>query len=393
MSPPRALLRSLLFALPAVAGGCNLVLGISGGTPEASSGHGGAASSSATSTSSVASSSVASSGATGGGGGGACAPDRTPPCDADGGACTPVLIDTEVDADDLAMSGDFVFFTSGDGDSIRRVRYDGSGAIGISAGNATTHLTIQGNHVYWTDYYGGSTVKGCALDGSGLTTVAVMDMSQQIGNGLIAADTTGAMVYWTTYSPPGLFRTTTDGTQQSASVVLQQNAAQHVDAPTGVALDATYLYWGDSDGVRRMLISAIGTANPPIEDFAVDATAPVSTVILDADRVYWITQTGDVRSKAKTDPPAVTAFVHLSGSADQPMGIALDASSVYWVTLSGAVQKAGKTGATVIPVASGPPLQADSAGGIAVDCGAVYWAVPASGMGMGQVYKAAKGPG
>ena len=332
MSSWRWVSRSILWLCPALLGGCNLIFGITTGT-SATSVDGG-----------------------GGGGGATCSPDRVPACNADGGACTPVLIDSEIDAEDPGVTGEDVFFTTGDGDAIHRVRYDGTQGIDILAGNATTRLAILGYHVYWTDYYGASTVKGSDFEGGGLTTIAVMQQGQQIGNNWIAADVAGARVYWTTYAPNAL-RTTTDGTQQSATMVLQADTTLDIQAPTGVALDATYLYWGDTDGVRRMKIAEIGAAGPPIEDFAFElgSNEGAGTVIMDADRVYWLTGTGDVRSKAKTDPPAQAPLVHLSGSPDPPMGLALDDAFVYWITLSGVVQKAAKTGATVMPVASGPP--------------------------------------
>jgi hypothetical protein len=274
---------------------------------------------------------------------------------------------------------------------VHHLKYDKTGAADINPGTTTFRLSTEAGYLFWTDY--ATKVKGSKLDGSSLTTIAVMASPDAIGGGWIAADPAGAMVYWTTYIPQALMRTSTDGMHQTPTTIVAHNPAMGIDSPQGVAVDATYVYWGDSDGVRRMKVAEIGMPSPTIEVFDLDATAPVTTVIIDADRVYWIAGGGDLRSKAKSAGQATMPFYNVTNSPDQLMGLTVDETYVYWVTIAGTVWKAPRAGATLTELGAGPPLQGDSAGGIAVDCGAVYWAVPAGAPpnDVGQVFRVPKG--
>lgn len=88
---------------------------------------------------------------------------------------------------------------------------------------------------------------------------------------------------------------------------------------------------------------------------------------MDANRVYWVSDEGYVRSRKKDKSGLVT---YLSGSSDKPRGILVDGDYVYWTTFGGLVQ-AAKIDGTTAPetVAMGAPY----AYKLAADCGAIYW--------------------
>ena len=90
---------------------------------------------------------------------------------------------------------------------------------------------------------------------------------------------------------------------------------------------------------------------------------------LDATRVYWTTQLGEVRSASLTGGD-ITSLV--TGET-RPWAIAVDATSVYWIEeqglTAGAVRKAALAGGDPITLATGNIWPAS----IAVDESAVYW--------------------
>src|SRR5580700_1876308 len=101
MRLPRTALGSVLWAVTAAALGCNAIFGIQSGqqasggattttatTATASSGTGGVGTTTTTPTATTTTATT-----TGTGGGSACQPDRSPPCNADGGVCTPEVLD------------------------------------------------------------------------------------------------------------------------------------------------------------------------------------------------------------------------------------------------------------------------------------------------------------
>src|SRR5580700_10369107 len=107
MRLPRTALGSVLWAVTAAALGCNAIFGIQSGQ-QASGGA-----TTTTATTATASSGTGGVGTTatttGTGGGSACQPDRSPPCNADGGVCTPEVLDgTQSSALHLLVSGDYI---------------------------------------------------------------------------------------------------------------------------------------------------------------------------------------------------------------------------------------------------------------------------------------------
>jgi hypothetical protein len=309
-----------------------------------------------------------------------------------GGTCTPHKLDGSLnDAIQIAVNGDFVFISTDLG--IHRERYDGT--QGLDFGNVpsgTDGLTIVGDHIYWANYFSG-VVTSSLLDGKSPLIIAKLPAADTIGDSRLAAR--AGWVYWTSYTPHAIWRAADDGSQQQTplAVVSAGDPVLKVSAPLSVAVDDTYLYWTDDDGVRRMAVADIGTPAAKILDFAIDPSAPPHEMVLDAGRVYWISDFGDVRSKATSADPAEASLVYQGAQSDAPAALAVDETHVYWIAESGAVSRAKKTGGAIELVVAGvspPPM--DSPPALAVDCGAVYWTLTRPTMAdKGTVWKAAKG--
>jgi hypothetical protein len=386
-----------------LAAGCNAIFGIEPATSGSVGSTGGGLATSSTSTSTTSNAGGATATGAGGaattgsssstGGAGPCAADRIPACDAVNGACTPHLVDgTLNDAIRLALSGDFLFVTTDIG--IHRERYDGTQGLDFGAvGGGTDGLTIVGDHVYWANYFS-NVVTSSLLDGKSPLILAKLPMADTVGDSRLAAR--AGWVYWTSYVPHAIWRAADDGSEQQTplEVVSADDPVLKVIAPRSVAVDDTYLYWTDDDGVHRMVAADIGTAAAKILDFAIDPSAPPSEMLLDGGRLYWISIFGDVRSKATSADPAEASLVYQTAQADGPVQLAVDATHLYWISESGAVTRAKKTGGAVELVVAGvspPPMEAPP--GLAVDCGAVYWTNTHPTMAeKGTLWRAAKGP-
>ena len=398
----RTAFKWLFWLAPALLGGCNAIFGIepassgsagsTGGetataTSTGSSGGGG------TATATGAGGGATSSAASGTGGAAPCAADRVQACEATNGACTPHKVDGSLnDAIRIAVSGDFVFISTDLG--IHRERYDGTQGLDFGAVvSGTDGLTVVGDHVYWANYFSG-VVTSSLLDGTSPLVVAKLPMTDTIGDSRLAAR--AGWVYWTSYSPHAIWRAADDASQQQTplAVVSADDAVLKVSAPLSVAVDATYLYWTDADGVRRMAVADIGTPAATILDFAIDPSAPPSEMLLDGGRVYWISPFGDVRSKATSAAVAEAPLVYQGAQPDAPVQIAVDETHLYWIAESGAVSRAKKMGGKVELVVAGvSPPPTDAPPGLAVDCGAVYWTTTRPTMAdKGTLWKAAKGP-
>src|SRR6185437_11186074 len=76
-----------------------------------------------------------------------------PPCNAVGGFCTPQVLDsTQPDADAVLVAGDLVYYTTRDSQTIRVLRYDGTGAKTFQAAAAMWQIAADSANLYITDF-------------------------------------------------------------------------------------------------------------------------------------------------------------------------------------------------------------------------------------------------
>jgi hypothetical protein len=281
---------------------------------------------------------------------------------------------------------------------------DGDGAWVVSCPkNACTHLTVlaeaqdgpygiavDATNVYWTNFNGGQVMK-CPIAGCGGNPTAIA--TGQNDPAFIAVD--GTNVYWTNTGTTCTSPASWGGIQPCSAPAMSGSGGQVVecaiagcgDAPTvlaadpndpsGIAVDATNVYWADftSDQVKTC---AIGGCNEQPTVLATGQSAPYA-VAVDGANVYWTSWGADWDSVYGSDPPRLMACakggcgnapVTLSSGQPEgsPFGIAVDGTTVYW-TPSGQVMKVpvgGSDGGTVIELGYGPTF-------IAVDATNVYW--------------------
>jgi sugar lactone lactonase YvrE len=165
----------------------------------------------------------------------------------------------------------------------------------------------------------------------------------------IAVDATS--VYWAAYVGGAIRKVPTGG---GAMVTLASD-----QSPTAVAVDATSVYWVTATGAVRR--AALDGSSP----FTFQSGGgQAESVTVDAQSLYWSGSPTGTVSKAPLGGGPVTI---LSSGQGHPLGMAVDSSWVYWTT-SG-VSRVGLDGGTTSVLAQG-----GGATGVAVDSENVYWA-------------------
>lgn len=164
-----------------------------------------------------------------------------------------------------------------------------------SLGFALFRPVLDQNSVYWVDYTpgSGSNIKKVSKAGGPITVLA----SSLGAVNQIAVD--GSNVYWTEYNEGtghGQIRSvpTSGGTITTLASGTPAGSAYDVFVPVGIALDATYVYWGETVGlgaVRRVpkaggTVTDIGRGNGNVNFFAIDASATNFIELGDAGSFY-----------------------------------------------------------------------------------------------------------
>src|SRR5262249_54130305 len=138
-----------------------------------------------------------------------------------------------------------------------------------------------------------------------------------------------------------------------------------------LAVDDARVYWSTSttssstlNGTIKMAPALGGPAS-----LVADQLGYPSGLAVDATNIYWTDAYGTVKAKPIAGGPITT----IASNQDSPYGIAVDATSVYWTLAPyqtpGGVAKAGISGGGTMPIASGQSQPYS----IALSANAVFW--------------------
>jgi sugar lactone lactonase YvrE len=107
--------------------------------------------------------------------------------------------------------------------------------------------------------------------------------------------------------------------------------------PMGVVVDSANVYWADY-GQSQILVAALdGVADAGAGTVFAPNESGAENLAIDANNLYWITITGEVRQKSLTGSGAATTI----GTAIEPGGLALYGSNVYFTDFNNGMAAGG----------------------------------------------------
>lgn len=293
-----------------------------------------------------------------------CGADRIPACHPVGGGTTTPCEAIAFSAKDqsftlgMVVVGDYLLYAGGDGD-LHRIRYDGLADTSIDgAGSDSVGVATDGAHVYWGDYYD-RLIRGAPTTPP-LTPFDVTTLPSSPASFARLA-VSGGKVF--VNAVDGVWMAKTDGTQAAPVKVASKTEPGDEDRSSGIAADATYVYWTDAGRVRRLPIAQAGNETQ-IQDVATATAA--DNVAVDDQRVYWTSSDG-LGWRNKADLGGLTT---IPVGDTKARGLLLDGGYVYTDTPNGHVLRVKKGGAAadLETVAIGPANPYE----LAASCGAVY---------------------
>jgi hypothetical protein len=377
----RRSLVSTSLAVALAAAGCDAILGIHAGEPGGSS-----ASTGGSSASTGGASTASSASGTGGGDAGPGCPFlKSPPCHVDGGSsepCDAIIFSptvTTANTFGILVIGDYVYWADGMGHVVR-VRFDGAPDSSFGKSADTIFIAADQSRVYITEW-NDPVIRSATLAAPHLLA-DVSVVSGPMGSmpaarfSRIALSPQGAL-YWTSLNPNGVWTANTDGSQPTAAPVASKvDDPVDFDRSTGVAVDATHVYWTDADTVLRIPLTKLGDPSAVEPPVALDPGA--GEVAVDDTWVYWTNDHG-LAYKPKAGGGQFTSYTapdaNLRGRA-----LLLDGNYIYWSLGEGAsstgtaqnmIVRAPRGGGPATVVALSPP----GAYALAADCGAIYWTI------------------
>ena len=271
----------------------------------------------------------------------------------------------------------YVLLTSNDtSDSTTILQVPLTGGVPVTLASDPQYgvnIAVSAAAVYWVDPSGPPSdasfstgqVMSVPLGGGATTTVA----GDQGGPNGVAVDSSG--VYWIDANQcvgqpscsglTGAVLTLPPG--GTTPVVL----ATVLTSPDTLALDATNVYWGTTDG-RVMKVLKSGGTSTTLAFYR----ASVQNLVVDASNVYWTTGTGDIMET----PIVGGSSTALVAVRTRIMGVAVDSTSLYWIAYDGegtgaarARAEGGAGGGTPTTLWSG----SDTPEAIQIDATSVYF--------------------
>jgi hypothetical protein len=266
----------------------------------------------------------------------------------------------------MAIDATSVYWTDcGDPDlgHVQKVSKAGGVVVPLASGNRLSGIAVDSTNVYW--------VAGTADASSG----AIMVVPVAGGTPTVLAPESGepahiavdaSFVYWGDMSPNGgILKASLAG----GSPLMVAPAV----APFQIALSDTAVFWLGPQG----LMTAPKTGGAAVALTRPGPTIPNNGLAVNSTAVYF---TGGLPGTPGVSevPLGGGAVVVVSQSASSSFGggpIAVDATRAYWADISGSVYAAPLSGGSAIVLATGQ----DNVDAIAVDDDAVYWLVNGNG--------------
>jgi len=238
----------------------------------------------------------------------------------------------------IAVDGTNVYWTNegsavGTG-TIMSIPIVGGAAATIASGlGVPLGIAVAGSRVSWTDRDVPSTgfgpVLSMAAGGGAVTTLA---SGQKQPDDIAANSTT---VFWSTFTGNTVMSAPAGGGAVTSLYVGTQATLVEL---TGIAIDDTHLYFGDTTGALMRI---------PLSGGAVQTLATVANprrLAVDATSVYVITNDSTTQRVLKVPKTGGAPLVLASNAPPAPLpakSVAVDGTSVYWLT-GGAVMKVAK---------------------------------------------------
>jgi hypothetical protein len=239
----------------------------------------------------------------------------------------------------IAVDSDWVYAVDWHGDRIVRISIKGGTPQEIAKANGAIYhrgLEVDDTFVFWADDDG---LKRATKDGLSTVTLVTTDVND--------LTTDVSHVYWS------------GGEIGSASIKrvgknggASQTLASGLNYPRDLAVDESFVYWADSDSIRRM--PKIGGAAAPTTSYSNSGTQVAHLAVRDS-RLFW-TETdsagsigsGKVRSASKTGGAQSSIATGLSG----PGGINIDGQYAYWGDGDG-IKRVGLSAAPGVQIEGG----------------------------------------
>jgi hypothetical protein len=220
-------------------------------------------------------------------------------------------------------SGNYLFFSDEDTDSIRRSRLDGSDVVTIVSGLDRPRGVFVDEtfaKVYWADATGPmARFQRANFDGSSVETVASVSAATTTLN-TFAVDIAGGVLYYSNSTAGRIERISLDGSNQTTLV-------SGLVAPVGITFDATAgkLYWADQTAVRR--------ANLDGSSIEVVVATGGRDVEIDTSRGVLVVATLDNRVlQTNLDGSAPVTLATTGGEISQ-LGLDRARGRAYWTDL------------------------------------------------------------
>ncbi len=221
-----------------------------------------------------------------------------------------------------ATAGATVFWADTGGD-IGTARLDGSevNRQAIDASNGSlANLARDTGHLYYTHSEPTYHQLGrMDLDGANRNKSLVPSM---VGQGVawgVAVDSN--YVYWADSGRRSIGRSNLDGSDPNLDFIPLASPAYNV------AVDGGHIYWSSGNSIGRANLDGTG-----VNQFFIGGQAPTGLAV-DGTYIYWGNAAPHTIGRAKLDGTGVTQS--LAGTSGSPDGVAVDSGHIYW-TNSGA---------------------------------------------------------